>query len=109
MKFTPMGGEVVLRIGREGAWAVLSVKDRGVGIPAADVPHVFERYWRGSNVTGRIAGSGLGLSGARGIIEQHGGSISVESAEGVGTTFTLRLPLPAEEPEEARPAALSAS
>jgi signal transduction histidine kinase/integral membrane sensor domain MASE1 len=93
MKFTPAGGDVILCISRDGEWAVLSVADPGVGIPAADLPHVFERYWRGSNVTGRIAGSGLGLSGARGIIEQHGGTISVASAEGQGSTFTLRLPL----------------
>jgi len=93
MKFTPSGGDVILRISRDGDWAVLAVEDTGVGIPAADLPHLFERYWRGSNVTGRIAGSGLGLSGARGIIEQHGGTISVASAEGQGSTFTLRLPL----------------
>ena len=97
MKFTPAGGDVTLRIGREADWAVLSVEDHGVGIPAADLPHVFERFWRASNVTGRIAGSGLGLSGARGIIEQHGGTISVDSVEGDGSTFTLRLPLPAED------------
>jgi signal transduction histidine kinase len=107
IKFTPAGGDVTLRINRDGAWAVLAVDDPGVGIPAADLPHVFERYWRGSNVTGRIAGSGLGLSGARGIIEQHGGTISVASAEGRGSTFTLRLPLPAEEQVEAE--ALAAS
>ena len=97
MKFTPAGGDVTLSIGREADWAVLSVEDHGVGIPAADLPHVFERFWRASNVTGRIAGSGLGLSGARGIIEQHGGTISVDSVEGDGSTFMLRLPLPAED------------
>jgi signal transduction histidine kinase/integral membrane sensor domain MASE1 len=93
VKFTPAGGDVSLRISREHDWAVLRVEDHGVGIPAADLPYVFERYRRGSNVTGRIAGSGLGLSGARGIIEQHGGTIEVESTEGAGATFTLRLPL----------------
>jgi signal transduction histidine kinase len=97
MKFTPAGGEILLRIDRDADWAVLSVEDHGVGIPDADLPHVFERYWRGSNVTGRISGSGLGLSGARGIVEQHGGTISVQTAEGQGSTFTLRLPLLVEE------------
>ncbi|HEY2593357.1 MAG TPA: ATP-binding protein [Chloroflexota bacterium] len=61
-----------------------------------------------TGVTG-FGGSGLGLSGARSIIEQHGGSISAESALGMGTTFTLRLPLPAEDHLDARPQVLNAS
>ncbi|HEY1291776.1 MAG TPA: ATP-binding protein [Chloroflexota bacterium] len=109
MKFTPAGGDVVLRISRDADWAVLSVEDHGIGIPAGELPRVFERYWRGSNVTGRIDGSGLGLSGARGIVEEHGGTISVDSTEGFGSTFTLRLPLRAEERLAAQPRALSAS
>jgi signal transduction histidine kinase len=68
-----------------------------MGIPAADIPLVFERFHRGANVVGRIAGNGLGLAGARQIVEMHGGSISVQSQEGVGTTFTVSLPLGASE------------
>jgi signal transduction histidine kinase len=72
---------------------VVRVRDRGLGIPAADLPYVFERFHRASNVSGQIGGTGLGLAGARHIVEQHGGSIGVESEEGRGTTVTVRLPL----------------
>ena len=82
---------------RTGNTGVLAVQDQGMGIPAADLPRMFERYSRGSNAVGRIAGSGLGLAGARGIVEQHGGTISVASSEGVGSTFTIQLPV-SEEP-----------
>lgn len=96
-KFSPDGGEVAVNLAREsdsaGEWAVLEVRDQGVGIPAADLEGIFEPFRRGANVVGRIAGTGLGLSGARQIVEQHGGTLSVASAEGVGTTLTLRLPL----------------
>ena len=75
------------------AMAVLRVRDRGRGIPADDLPHVFERFYRGSNIDAHTAGSGLGLAVARQIVEQHGGTITVESREGVGSAFTIRLPL----------------
>jgi signal transduction histidine kinase len=68
------------------------VADEGLGIPVADVPHVFELFRRGRNV-GVIAGTGVGLSGARRIVEQHGGSISLRSREGAGSTISVRLPL----------------
>ncbi len=73
--------------------AVLAVQDQGIGIPAADLPHVFERFYRARNVSGRTPGTGLGLAGARQIVEQHGGTIAVESREGAGSTVTIRLPL----------------
>ncbi len=96
IKYSPDGGEIVVRVdleqGPTGPRSVLAVTDRGVGIPAADLPHVFERYRRGGNVGG-IAGSGIGLFGSRRIVEQHGGTIEVTSHEGLGSTFTLRLPL----------------
>jgi signal transduction histidine kinase len=96
VKYSPEGGEVVVRVGREEdagrVCAVLAVEDHGVGIPAADLPHIFDRYRRGRNVGG-IVGSGIGLSGARTIVEQHGGTIAVRSTEGEGSTFTVRLPL----------------
>ena len=69
------------------------VRDDGVGIPAADVAHVFDRFHRGANVVGRFAGSGLGLASARELVELHGGTISVDSEEGEGSTFVVRLPL----------------
>jgi signal transduction histidine kinase len=88
-------------VGREqdaaGAWAVLTVRDQGVGIPAVDLPHIFQRFQRASNVVGRIRGTGVGLATARQLVEQHGGAIGVASQEGRGATFTVRLPLaPAE-------------
>jgi signal transduction histidine kinase len=73
-------------------WAVVRICDSGVGIPASDVPHIFDRYHRGTNVS-HIPGEGLGLSSVRQLIELHGGSVDVESQEGIGTTFTIRLPL----------------
>ena len=72
---------------------MLTVQDRGIGIPAADLPRVFERFERGRNAVGRIGGSGIGLAATRQIVEQHGGTIEVESREGRGSTFTVRLPL----------------
>jgi signal transduction histidine kinase len=72
--------------------AVLSVRDYGIGIPAADLPHIFEQYHRGGNV-GSTSGEGLGLASARQLIMLHGGSIEVDSKEGVGSVFTLILPL----------------
>jgi signal transduction histidine kinase len=77
------------------AWVVVEVRDAGLGIPAADLPHVFERFARGSNVAGRIGGSGVGLASVRQIVEQHGGTVSVQSEEAKGTTVTVRLPLAA--------------
>jgi signal transduction histidine kinase len=85
---------------------MLSVTDQGVGIPAADLPHIFERFRRGGNVAGRIAGSGLGLWGSQRIVAQHGGTIAIDSAEGRGTTVTVRLPLAvSEDTPEDTPAA----
>jgi signal transduction histidine kinase len=97
VKYSPAGSTVVVRIDREetpdGPLAMLSIADQGVGIPAADLPHIFERFRRGGNVAGRIAGSGLGLWGSQRIVAQHGGTIAIDSIEGIGTTVTVRLPL----------------
>jgi signal transduction histidine kinase/uncharacterized protein YigA (DUF484 family) len=113
VKYSPDGGEVVVTVAREHGlqgragetgetgetkgsdWAVLGVRDEGVGIPAADLERIFEQFERGANVTGRIEGTGIGLTAARQVVEQHGGTISVESAEGSGTTVTVRLPVAA--------------
>jgi len=93
VKYSPRGGEIAVEVAAAGGAAVLVVRDSGVGIPAADLPHVFERFRRAGNVADRIAGTGLGLAGAKEIVEQHGGSIAVESVEGRGSAFTVRLPL----------------
>jgi signal transduction histidine kinase len=97
IKYSPNGGDVVVSVGREtegGAEvAILTVADQGLGVPAADLPLIFERFQRARNVQGRIGGTGIGLASARQIVEQHGGSISVTSVEGAGSTFRVRLPL----------------
>ena len=68
-------------------------QDKGIGIPSGDLSRIFERFKRGSNVSEAVPGSGIGLAGVKHIVEQHGGSIEVESREGEGSTFTVRLPL----------------
>jgi PAS domain S-box-containing protein len=97
VKYSPPGSTITVRVHREttadGEMAALMVTDRGIGIPAADLPSIMERFHRGRNVAGRIAGTGIGLWGSRRIVEQHGGSITLESAEGQGTTVIVRLPL----------------
>jgi len=93
LKFTPSGGgvEVALRTGEEGAQVV--VADSGVGIDPAELPHVFERFYRGAQASEeRAAGSGLGLSIVRSIVEMHNGRVSMTSAPGKGTTVIVQLP-----------------
>ena len=77
-------------------WCPRHPFDQGEGIPEIDLPHIFEHFRRGKNVVGRFPGTGIGLSGVRRIVEQHGGSIHVESKVDVGTSFTIRLPLDAD-------------
>ena len=73
--------------------AMLTVRDGGLGIPTLDLPHVFDRFYRAENVGELIVGTGMGLAGVRYAVEAHGGLVSVESAEGVGSAFILELPL----------------
>ena len=95
IKYSPAGGEILVTVARDDSdtppWATLTVKDQGVGIPTGDLPHIFERFRRGSNV-GVIGGAGVGLAGVRQIIEQHDGTVAVESEEGQGSIFTIRVP-----------------
>jgi signal transduction histidine kinase len=102
VKYSPDGGEVRVTLAEglhDGArWAVVTVTDQGVGIPEADLPRLFERFHRGSNVVGRISGVGVGLAAAKQIVDQHGGTIRIASSEGRGTTVTLRLPCAPAEP-----------
>jgi PAS domain S-box-containing protein len=97
VKFSPRGGDVFVQIEREddalGARAVVRVRDHGLGIPAADLPRVFDLFHRAGNVAEAIPGTGIGLASVRQIVELHGGTIDVESTEGEGTTFIVRLPL----------------
>jgi PAS domain S-box-containing protein len=100
VKYTLDGGVVEIGIREErddagAGWAELAVQDEGIGIPAADLARIFQRFQRGSNVPPSIDGAGIGLAGAKQIAEQHGGTLSVESEEGKGSRFTVRLPLEA--------------
>ena len=97
IKYSPDGGPIGVLIDQEQEggrrWACLAVRDSGVGIPAAELHRVFDRYYRGANVVGRFPGEGIGLSGALHIVQQHGGTIDVQSKDGVGSTFSVRLPV----------------
>ncbi len=93
LKFTPRGGEVRVTLTDAPEGAQLEVRDSGPGILAGELPHVFERFFRGTNVgEARASGSGLGLAIARSIVEMHGGRIEVASAVGEGSSFTVHLP-----------------
>jgi len=92
IKYSPDGGEVRVRLEARGGEVLLSVSDAGIGIPREDLERVFVRFERGGNVAGRFSGTGIGLAAARQIVEQHGGTITVESELGKGSTFTLHFP-----------------
>jgi len=97
LKFTESGGKVEVRLRAENGKAVLEVEDTGVGIPAAEQEHLFERFFRSSIATdSAIPGTGLGLTITKAIVERHGGRIQVESTENVGTTVRAELPLQAD-------------
>ncbi len=92
--FTNEGGEVLIRAMQQPDFVEVSVQDDGVGIPARDLAHVFDRFYQvESHLTRRHGGMGLGLSVAKVMVEMHGGRIWVESREGVGSKFTFLLPI----------------
>jgi anti-sigma regulatory factor (Ser/Thr protein kinase) len=91
IKYSPSGGTVEVTARQESEWLVVQVRDSGIGIPARDREHLFERYFRGSNATG-IAGTGVGLHLVSMVVALHHGEVFAESLEGVGSRFTVRLP-----------------
>jgi len=95
IQYTPPGGEVIVGLSRIGQQARIVIHDTGPGIPKEDLPYIFERFYRAekARTRSRISGFGLGLSIAQWIVENHGGTIEVESEEGEGTTFAVWLPL----------------
>jgi signal transduction histidine kinase len=95
IQYTPQDGDVYLSLSKIGKQARVIIRDTGPGIPAEDLPHIFDRFYRAEKSRSRSAsgGFGLGLSIARWIVENHGGQIEVESKEGKGTTFVIWLAL----------------
>ncbi len=92
-KYSPEGAEILVRVTRNDAEARVAVVDRGVGIPVDALPYLFDRFYRVSATSDRVSGLGLGLYISRMLVESQGGHISVESEPGVGSTFTVSLPV----------------
>ncbi len=92
VKYTPPGGHVRVSVGRRGDHAVIAVQDDGPGVPAPDLPRIWDRLFRGDESRSE-RGLGLGLSVVRAVAEAHGGTASVEDARHRGSRFTLSLPL----------------
>lgn len=108
VKYTPEGGSVDMHIGDAGASVLIRVRDTGIGIPADELPHVFEEFFRARNAkAAERTGTGLGLSIAREVALRHGGRVWVESEEGKGSVFYFSLPKapPAGPPVSSAPAA----
>jgi signal transduction histidine kinase len=101
LRYSPDDTLVRVRVARQGGQASVAITDRGSGIPAVALPHLFERYYRAPNSEGRRSGMGVGLFVVREIVALHGGEVTVESAEGAGSTFTVWLDLAAQ--QEGRP------
>ncbi len=100
IKYTPAGGSARLALSVKDSCAVIEVTDTGRGIPAAALPHIFERFYRQTDPRdSRVTGFGLGLAISKWIVDAHGGSIEADSREGRGSTFTVRLPLQKSEAE----------
>ncbi|MCX6037638.1 MAG: HAMP domain-containing sensor histidine kinase [Chloroflexi bacterium] len=93
IKYTPEGGEITIDVEAQNDQVILRISDTGPGIPPADQLHIFEKFYRASNVPKGVGGSGLGLSIVKSIVENHQGRIWVESLLGQGSAFTVVLPL----------------
>jgi len=96
IKYTPAGGKVELGLGRHPDTVTFAVRDTGIGISAADFPHIFERFWRADRVRSRMSergGFGLGLAISQWIAQAHGGTLTASSRLGRGSLFTVTLPL----------------
>jgi len=96
IKYTPAGGKVELGLGRHPDNVTFAVRDTGIGISAADFPHVFERFWRADRVRSRMSergGFGLGLAISQWIAQAHGGTLTASSRLGRGSLFTVTLPI----------------
>ncbi|MCX7608812.1 MAG: hybrid sensor histidine kinase/response regulator [Anaerolineales bacterium] len=92
IKYTPEGGEISVQLEVQNNQLILRVRDTGPGIPPADQPHIFNKFYRASNVPRGVGGTGLGLAIVKSIVDNHGGRIWVDSVLGKGSTFTVVLP-----------------
>ena len=92
LRHTPEGGQIILSAEQRDNHILLKVMDTGSGIPAEDLPYIFNRFYRGDQARRQTGESGLGLAIARSIIQAHGGTITVDSTVDVGSTFTIMLP-----------------
>jgi signal transduction histidine kinase len=94
VRYTPAGGHINIEVRSRRGLVQIFVSDTGEGIAAEDVPHVFSRFWRAATSRNRESGGlGIGLALVREIIVRHQGTVNVESERGVGSTFTLSLPM----------------
>lgn len=101
VKFTPEGGQVrvAVRAVSDGTGTELVVSDTGIGIPVEEQGRLFTRFYRSSTAQG-VRGTGLGLAIVKGVVENHAGTITVDSQPGRGTTFVVRLPVADRTPTE---------
>jgi signal transduction histidine kinase len=97
IKYSPEGGTVNFELVCQDEVVTFRIQDRGIGIPLEDLSQLFESFYRATNV-GTIKGTGLGLSIVKKSVDLHGGQLAVESVVGVGTTFTVMLPLNSQVP-----------
>jgi len=93
IRYTPEGGNIVIRLRVERGQVIIQMEDTGLGIPLADQPYIFDKFYRATNVPVDISGSGLGLAIVKSIVESHLGRIWVDSSLGTGSTFTVVFPV----------------
>jgi two-component system NtrC family sensor kinase len=101
IRYTPEEGEISIIAREENEKVILQVSDTGYGIPPKDLPHIFDKFFRASNVVEDISGSGLGLAIVKSVVENHQGRVWADSIPGEGSTFTVVLPVEQQEQEQA--------
>ena len=94
VKYSPDAPDIEVKVRRDGPQVVISVRDHGIGIDEEDLHRIGERFFRARTSSG-IAGTGIGFNLVKMLVEEHGGTVSVESQKGEGSTFTIRLPIAA--------------
>src|SRR5262249_22854332 len=92
IKYTPDGGKITIKLDKMAGQAMATISDTGIGIPADEIPHVFEKFYRVGEVASSYEGTGLGLSIVKSVVETYNGRVWVESKVGEGSSFTIVLP-----------------